>query len=206
VRASDFPRAGGRTLEQIANTIESGPQVGLATSVFTPGRNRFAFGVIDSQQRFVLAKSAVYLARRPNDRALGPFPAPAYSMETAPRFRSRTVAGDSAAPKAIYAAHVPLKDAGRYSVVVASRVGGRLVGAISQLWRPTARYRDPETDRRRSTRRRSPRSAARSRRSRRACRRTACTRSASGTLWGGGRRRCSSPPGAVRVAHLRAGR
>jgi hypothetical protein len=133
VRAADFPPAGGRTLEQVANTIESGPQLGLATSVFTRGRNRLAFGVIDSQQRFVLAKSAVYLARTPNSRALGPFPAPAYSMETAPRFRSRTVAEDRAAPKAIYAAQVPLKSAGRYSVVVASRVGGRLVGAITQL-------------------------------------------------------------------------
>jgi hypothetical protein len=81
----------------------------------------------------VLAKSAVYVARTPKSRALGPFPAPAYSMDAAPRFRSRTVAADKAAPKAIYAAQLPLRRAGAYSVVVALRVGGGLVGAITQL-------------------------------------------------------------------------
>jgi hypothetical protein len=133
VRASDFPRARGRTLQEIANTLESGLEVGLATSLYTPGRNRLAFGVIDSQRRFVLAKSAVYLAPAPGARALGPFPAPAYSMAASPRFRSRTVARDSGAPKAIYAAQVPLRTAGSYAVLVASRVGGRLLGGPAEV-------------------------------------------------------------------------
>src|SRR3954451_5612648 len=60
--AADFPAVGGRTLEQIANTVQAGNQVGFASSVFTPGDNRVAFGVLDKRNAFVYGKSAVYIA------------------------------------------------------------------------------------------------------------------------------------------------
>ncbi|MGH3995195.1 MAG: hypothetical protein ACRDSN_22360, partial [Pseudonocardiaceae bacterium] len=41
VEAGDFPKPAGRTLQQIAGTVPA-VNVGLATSVFTPGKNRLA--------------------------------------------------------------------------------------------------------------------------------------------------------------------
>jgi len=49
VDASDFPSAKGKTLQQLAEEVKGGGSVeaGLASSVFTVGESRFAFGVID---------------------------------------------------------------------------------------------------------------------------------------------------------------
>ena len=41
---SDFPAPAGRTLKALANSIQAGGQVGLASSVFEVGTNRLAFG------------------------------------------------------------------------------------------------------------------------------------------------------------------
>src|SRR5919198_5624255 len=51
VQASDFPSAAGKTLQQVAQEVKGGGKVeaGLASSVFTVGRSRFAFGMIDDQ-------------------------------------------------------------------------------------------------------------------------------------------------------------
>src|SRR5687767_8006138 len=46
-----FPSAKGRTLQQVANRLDPGPEVALATSAFTPGRNRLAFGLLDADNR-----------------------------------------------------------------------------------------------------------------------------------------------------------
>src|SRR3954453_14823299 len=86
--AADFPAVGGRAPEQIANTVRAGNQAGFASSVFTPGDNRVASGVIDKGNSFVYGKSAIYIARAPTDKALGPYPAPADSLLTKPAFRS----------------------------------------------------------------------------------------------------------------------
>src|SRR5437870_534034 len=68
-RPRDFPKTGGRTLEQVASQLRPGPQIGLATDVYTPGINRLAFGVLDAQNRFVYAPSAVYVAQSPKKPA-----------------------------------------------------------------------------------------------------------------------------------------
>ena len=128
VKASDFPKPRGRTLQQIAKTLPA-VNVGLATSVYTPGRNRLAFGVIDEAQRLVYGKTAVYLARRPNGRARGPFPAPADALVVEPPFRSQTAAKESDQIAAIYESQVDLPSAGRWHVLTMSRAQGRLYGA-----------------------------------------------------------------------------
>src|SRR5436190_11830032 len=60
-KAGDFPRVRqGETLQALADRIaRPGTQAGLATSVFTPGVNRLAFGVLDKQNKFVYRKTAV---------------------------------------------------------------------------------------------------------------------------------------------------
>ena len=131
--ADDFPKARGRSLEQIANEVLVGPQVGLATSVFTPGENRLAFGVIDQEQKFVYGPTAVYLAEKPNQPARGPFLAPADSLVTEDQFKSAQSATEGSSIAAIYSADVELPKPGRWSVLVVTRLGDELRGAATEI-------------------------------------------------------------------------
>jgi hypothetical protein len=133
VSAADFPAAGGRTLEEIAATARPGVEVGLATSVYTTGENRFAFGLIDQAGKPVIGKSAVYLARAPGAPAEGPFPAPLGSMVAERPFRSRTVTQDEGSPKTIYATRVRLERPGRYFALAVSKQGDAFVGATTEI-------------------------------------------------------------------------
>jgi hypothetical protein len=99
--AADFPPATGKTLQQIADGVEA-VQAGLATSEFTPGENRVAFGVIGKDNRFIYGESAVYIAPTPRDPARGPFLAPADPLVVDPPFRSQGAALESDAIAAIY--------------------------------------------------------------------------------------------------------
>jgi hypothetical protein len=128
-----FPATRGRTLRQLADALSPGPQVGLATSVYVPGMNRLAFGLIDAQGAFLYGLSAVYVARGPGQPARGPFVAPADSLVVRPAFRSQTSAEDPGDVKAVYHADVPLPRVGRWYVLVVTRVGGRMLGASATV-------------------------------------------------------------------------
>ena len=77
---ADFPAPAGRSLRALANSVQAGGQVGLASSVFEVGENRLAFGLIDDQNKLIYGKTAVYVAPTPKDQAQGPFLAPADSL------------------------------------------------------------------------------------------------------------------------------
>jgi hypothetical protein len=130
--AADFPAAEGKTLQQIADRVGV-VQAGLATSEFTPGRNRLSFGVIDADNSFIYGPSAVYLAPTPSDPARGPFVAPADPLVVEPPFRSQGAALESDAIAAIYEAQVELARPGRYAVLVVTKTGGRLVGGAAEI-------------------------------------------------------------------------
>jgi len=133
-RASDFPATSGRTLRQVAGALDlTGPQVGLAGSVFTVGENRLAFGVIDPKSGFVYGKTAVYVADGPGAKARGPYPAPADLLVTDPAFRSRTAAAEDDVFAAIYETRVPLRRPGRAALLVVTKIGDKLAGASAQL-------------------------------------------------------------------------
>ncbi|MBV8956501.1 MAG: hypothetical protein JO179_20355, partial [Solirubrobacterales bacterium] len=102
-RASQFPAAGGRTLQELASTVRASAQLGAATGTFTPGRGRFAFALNASGGGFIYAPTAIYIARTPNSRAAGPFLAPADPLTVAPRYRSQQNTGPGGI-QAIYAA------------------------------------------------------------------------------------------------------
>lgn len=128
--AADFPAVRGRTLQQVADTLDgTGPQVGPATSVFTPGKNRLGFGVIDPKTGFVYGKTAVYVADEPDGSARGPYPAPADLLITSPAFRSRTAASEGDTFAAVYAMDIELRRSGQASVLVVTKVGNQSVGA-----------------------------------------------------------------------------
>ena len=134
-RESDFPSADGKSLQDLAGEIRGGGSVeaGLASSVFTVGEQRLAFGVIDDQGQFVYGKTAVYVAPSPDEPAQGPFVAPADVLVTEGRYRSRQAAEEQDPFAAVYAARVPFERKGTYSVLTVTRSGNTLVAAPAQV-------------------------------------------------------------------------
>jgi hypothetical protein len=129
-----FPAVDGRTLQEVADGLAgSGPEMGLATSVFVPGRNRLAFGIIDRTTGFVYGPTAVYVARSPNRRARGPYPAPADSLITDAAFRSQTAASEDDPFAAVYSALIPLDTPGTWAVLAVTNIKGQLIGAGTQV-------------------------------------------------------------------------
>jgi hypothetical protein len=135
--ADQFPKVtAGQTMQQLADSIGvTGTEVGLASSVFTPGHNRLAFGVISEQGQFVYGPTAVYVARSPRStNILGPYLAPADLLVTEPAYRSRQAATEEDPFAAVYSADaVELEQLGKWTVLVVTKVGDRLVAAPSQV-------------------------------------------------------------------------
>jgi hypothetical protein len=134
VTAADFPAVKGRTLQQVADQSgTAGPELGLASSVFTPGRNRLAFGVIDARSGFVYGKTAIYMARGPDQLARGPFPAPADVLLTQGRYRSKQAATEADPFAAVYAAQVPFAKPGAYTILALTKDGSKTFAAPGHL-------------------------------------------------------------------------
>jgi hypothetical protein len=134
VSATDFPPAGGKTLQEVANASGSaGPELGMATSVFTPGTNRVAFGMIDPKTGFVYGKTALYVAPSPDAKATGPYLAPADVLLTQGRYRSKQAATEADPFAAVYSAQVPFKKPGKYSILAVTKTGAKSVAAPGQI-------------------------------------------------------------------------
>jgi hypothetical protein len=131
VSASDFPAPGRQSLRELGNTVGA-VQLGLATSEFTAGENRLAFGMVGNDNRFVYGKSAVYFAPSPDDVPEGPFPAPADALVIDPPFRSRNAAAEGDSIAAIYAATLDLHP-GRYAVLAVTKTPQGLVGGPAYI-------------------------------------------------------------------------
>jgi hypothetical protein len=133
--ASAFPSAEGKTLNELAEEVRGGgsTEVGLATSVFTVGKDRLAFGMIDDQGQFVYGPTAVYAAPTPDDPAEGPFVAPADVLVTEGRYRSKQAAEESDPFAAVYEAEVPFDKKGSWAVLVVTRTGNTYVAAPAQV-------------------------------------------------------------------------
>ncbi|WP_028064152.1 hypothetical protein [Solirubrobacter soli] len=130
---ASFPDPKGKTLQQVADLVTAGPQAAMASSNFTVGDSRFAFGVIGQDGKPIYGPTAIYVAPTPNEPAQGPFVAPADVLLTAPRYRSEQAARETDPFAAIYAAPVKFDEAGQWAVLVMTRSGGRLVGAPTQI-------------------------------------------------------------------------
>jgi hypothetical protein len=130
--AQQFPATRGRTLRQLADSLYSGgPQVALATSVYVPGRNRVAFGLIEHDGTLVYGDTAVYVARDEHAKARGPYLAPADSLQVRPAFRSETAAGDDV--QAVYHAELDLPGPGRWLLLTATHAGEELIGGAATV-------------------------------------------------------------------------
>jgi len=134
-RKEDFPEIRGQTLQEVANGLDgTGPDAIMASSVFTVGENRLAFGEIDGETNaFVYGKTAVYVARSPDAKAEGPFLAPADLLVTKPAYRSRQAAAEEDLFAAVYAADVTFDKPGAWSVLTVTEVDGKLIGSPLQV-------------------------------------------------------------------------
>ena len=132
---SIFPTAEGKTLNDLAAEVKGGgsTEVGLATSVFTVGEDRLAFGMIDDQGQFVYGPTAVYVAPAPDQPAEGPFLAPADVLITEGRYRSRQAAEESDPFAAVYQANVRFDQKGSWAVLVVTQTGNTFVAAPANV-------------------------------------------------------------------------
>lgn len=114
-----FPAVEGRTLQQMADIARGQLNVAWGASVFTPGTARLPFGLFDDSQEKIDRPSAVYIARRGEDRANGPFPATLNSLAVSAPFRSQSVADSD--PKSVFVARVPFESTGGYQVLILTK-------------------------------------------------------------------------------------
>jgi hypothetical protein len=142
-----FPSAEGKTLNQLAEEVRGGgsTEVGLATSVFTVGKQRLAFGMIDDQGQFVYGPTVVYVAPTPDEPAEGPFAAPADVLVTEGRYRSRQAAEESDPFAAVYASQVRFDRPGDWAVLVVTQTGNTYVAAPARV-QVTTKKDDPIPD------------------------------------------------------------
>jgi len=133
--AAEFPAADGATLQELADKMAAGPQLALASSVFTsPGDNRMAFGMINTDGTPVYGATAVYVAPTPGAKAEGPFVAPADVLLTDKRYRSKQAATTTDPFVAVYGADVKFAKKGKYAVLATTKKpDGSLTGATGQV-------------------------------------------------------------------------
>jgi hypothetical protein len=138
--ATDFPASDGKTLQQLADTMAAGPELALASSVFTTGGDsRMAFGMINQDGTPVYGPTAIYVAPTPGDPAEGPFLAPADVLLTEARYRSKQAATTNDPFVAVYAGDVDFPKRGQYSVLAATKKSdGALTGATGNVTVSTA--------------------------------------------------------------------
>lgn len=146
-RAADFPKPkAGQTFQQFADSVgATGTQVALASSVFTPGQNRLAFGVLTPENEFVYGPTAVYVAKSPESTEVtGPYTAPADLLVTEPAYRSQQAATDEDPFAAVYQAPaVEFERTGRHYALAVTKVENQLVAAPAQI---QVRRRSPVPD------------------------------------------------------------
>ena len=134
---SAFPKPKpGQTFQAFADSIgATGTQLALATSVFTPGHNRVAFGVLDAENAFEYGTTVLYTARSPEAEAIGgPYAAPADLLVTEPAFRSQQAATEKDPFAAVYASDsVEFEQTGTHYLLAVTKVDGQNVAAPAQV-------------------------------------------------------------------------
>jgi hypothetical protein len=127
---TQFPKLRGRTMSELAGTLQAGPVLAPSVSLLTPGTNRFGFGLFDrSNKQITDAPGAIYIARNENAKAHGPYVARWETLDVKGHYLSKTVATDPNAAKTLYVADLPFKKAGKYVILGVFRLDNRLFGA-----------------------------------------------------------------------------
>jgi hypothetical protein len=124
-----FPKASAQDFTQLARAIpQNAPILALTEQDFRPGINRFGFGLFTKAQEQISGPPvAIYIQAQGGGRVLGPYVAHEESLQVSPPYLSDTVKKDPDAAKAVYATTVRFPKAGKYNVLGAVDLGGKLV-------------------------------------------------------------------------------
>jgi hypothetical protein len=129
-RAQDFPKASGKTLQDLLGKLGSGPILAPSMAEFRTGTNRVGFALFKPDRSQITdASVALYVAPAGGGPAKGPYLAKYESLEVRPQFQSRQTASDPDAATSVYTAEVPFDKPGRYDLVGIAKQGGKLVVA-----------------------------------------------------------------------------
>jgi hypothetical protein len=127
-----FPVPAGRSLLKLGRMASRTATLTAADGPFTPGNERFTFGLTDTAQRYVYAPTAVYIASSLTAPAEGPYLAPEDPIGVAPQFRSKQNAGPDDL-QAVYSTTIPFPRAGFFDVLTLTRAGPKLIGSTGKI-------------------------------------------------------------------------
>ena len=130
-RASSRPLTAARCA-QLGTLVKSSANLGAGDRDVHAGHAALAFALNASSGGFIYAPTALYIAKSPDEPAIGPFLAPADPMAVAPQYRSKQNAGPGGI-KAIYSTQVPLPQAGTYTILSLTRTPHGLIGAPGEI-------------------------------------------------------------------------
>jgi hypothetical protein len=127
--AVNFPKVSSQDFANLAHSISSNSPVLAATGQdFTPGVNRFGFGLFTKAQKQITGTPvALYLQAQKGGKVLGPYVAREETLKVTGPYLSETVQKDPDSAKFFYAATVRFPKAGKYNVLGAVEQGGKLV-------------------------------------------------------------------------------
>jgi len=129
-RAQDFPKASGKTIQELLGDLGSGPVLAPSSAEFRTGTHRLGFALFKPDRSQITdASVAVYVAPVGGGPAKGPYLAKYESLAVRPQFQSRQTASDPDAAKSVYTAEIPFDKPGRYDLVGIAKQGGKLVVA-----------------------------------------------------------------------------
>jgi hypothetical protein len=126
--APKFPAVNAAKFTALARSIGSNaPILALTEQDFRPGLNRFGFGLFDASRKQITGKPvAVYVQSQTGGKVYGPYAAREESLAVQKPYLSETVAKDPDAAKSVYVTTVRFPKAGKYNVLGAVDVGGKL--------------------------------------------------------------------------------
>lgn len=130
--AQSFPPAPKRSLDELLKVAEPTNEIVLspAGQVYTPGQNRFGFGVFDvGGEQITDAQVAMYAAPGPDGKPQGPFPASIESLETDPAFEARTTSDDPDSAEAVYTSDIDFTQPGEWRLTAVIRQGQNLLAS-----------------------------------------------------------------------------
>jgi hypothetical protein len=126
--AAQFPTVNAAKFKSLARSISSSsPILALTESDLHPGVNRLGFGLFDASRKQVTGVPvAIYVQAQGGGKVYGPYVAREESLAVSKQYLSETVAKDPDAAKAVYATTVRFPSAGKYNVLGAVDVKGKL--------------------------------------------------------------------------------
>ena len=127
-KAAQFPKVNAQQFAQLARSISStSPALALTESDFHPGVNRMGFGLFDASRKQVTnVPVAVYVQAQRGGKVYGPYVAREESLQTSKPYLSETVAKDPDSAKFVYVTTVRFPTAGKYNVLGAVDINGKL--------------------------------------------------------------------------------